>query len=289
MGLLAAQLESFLMVSTLSNVSLAAKRLHLSQPAVTKQLRALEHTVGVALLVRTARGVRLTPAGELLRDYAQRSAALLDECQASLSDLMSGDLGTLRIGAGVTTSMFQLPAWIRSYRQRWPRVDIRVRTGSSREIAELVRAREVDCGFVTSEIKHRELSARRLYSEEIVLVASASTGHPARVALESVPLIMFPEHAGFRRFLERAFNAAGLHAQVKMEIDSVEATKALLLIGLGAAFLPAVAVQRELAQKQLQRLSVQGLPRLRRHTSLLLREDRSPSAALGKFLSVVRA
>jgi DNA-binding transcriptional LysR family regulator len=289
MALLASPLESFLTVAATSSISRAAKRLHLSQPAVTKQVRALEHTVGVKLLVRSARGVRLTAAGELLRDAARRSAALLDECQVSLADLAAGDLGKLSIGAGVTTSIFQLPGWLRSYRRRWPRVDIRVRTGSSRDVAELVREREVDCGFVTSEIKQRALIARRLYSEEIVLVAAPSLKLPARAVLESVPLIMFPEHSGFRRFLERAFAAAGLHAQVKMEIDSVEATKALLAIGLGAAFLPAVAVQREFQQKQLRRLAVQGLPRLRRHTSLLLREGRSPSAALANLLRIVSA
>jgi DNA-binding transcriptional LysR family regulator len=287
MAMLASPLESFLTVAAASSVSRAAKRLHLSQPAVTKQVRALEHTLGVKLLERTARGVRLTAAGELLRSYARRSAALLDECQASLADLAAGDLGKLAIGAGVTTSIFQLPAWLRSYRRRWPRVDVRVRTGSSRDVAELVREREVDCGFVTSEIKQRALIVRRLYSEEIVLVAAPSLQLPARPGLDSVPLIMFPEHSGFRRFLERALAEAGLHPQAKMEIDSVEATKALLAIGLGAAFLPAVAVQRELQQRQLRRLAVQGLPRLRRYTSLLLREDRVPSAALKRFLSVV--
>jgi DNA-binding transcriptional LysR family regulator len=288
MVMLAAQLESFLAVAAASSISRAAKRVHLSQPAVTKQVRALEQALGAKLLVRTARGVRLTPAGELLRDYARKCAALLDECQIALADLAAGNAGKLTIGAGVTTSIFQLPAWLRSYRRRWPRVDVRVRTGSSREVAELVRAREVDCGFVTTDIKHPELIAERLYSEEIVLVAAASLGLPARAELSRVPLIMFPEHTGFRRFLDRAFAAAGLHAQVKMEIDSVEATKAFLAIGLGAAFLPAAAVRGELRAKQLSRLAVQGLPHLRRHTSLLRRDDRTPSTALERFLTVIR-
>ena len=287
MGLLASQLESFLAVAADSSISRAARRLHLSQPAVTKQVRALEHALGAKLVERTARGVRLTAAGELLRDYGRRSAAMLDECQIALADLASGNAGKLTIGAGVTTSIFQLPDWLRSYRRQWPRVDVRVRTGSSRTVAELVRAREVDCGFVTTEVTHPELVARRLYSEQILLVAAPSLRLPARVPLEQVPLIVFPEPSGFRRFLERSFSAAGLHAQVKMEIDSVEATKALLAIGLGAAFLPEAAVRRELEHKQLRRVTVQGLPVLRRHTSLLRREDRSPSTALSRFVSVV--
>lgn len=212
---------------------------------------------------------------------------MLDECQIALADLAAGNAGKLTIGAGVTTSIFQLPTWLRGYRRQWPRVDVRVRTGSSRTVAQLVRGREVDCGFVTSEVAHPELVARRLYSEQILLVAAPRLRLPARVPLAQVPLIVFPEPSGFRHFLERAFSAAGLHAQVKMEIDSVEAMKALLAIGLGAAFLPEAAVQRELEHKQLRRVTVQGLPVLRRHTSLLRREDRSPSAALSRFVSVV--
>jgi DNA-binding transcriptional LysR family regulator len=287
MSLLASPLESFLVVAAVNSMSTAAKRLHLSQPAVTKQVRALERTLGVKLVVRTPRGVRLTDAGELLRDYARRSAGLLDECQTALGDLAAGNAGTLTIGAGVTTSMFQLPAWLGRYRRQWPRVDIRVHTGSSDVITELVRGREVDCGFVTSEQQHAELIVERLYSEAIWLVASPTARLSSRVQLSDVPLILFPSHTGFRRYLDRAFATAGLRAHVKMEIDSVEATKSLVAIGLGAAFLPAAAVSQELQTKQLRKLAVSGLPVLRRHTALLRRKDRTPSRALANFLDVV--
>jgi DNA-binding transcriptional LysR family regulator len=288
MSLLATPLESFLTVAAVSNISVAAKRLHLSQPAVTKQLRTLEQALRVKLVQRTARGIRLTTAGELLRDYGKRSANLLDECQLALGELAAGDAGRLSIGAGVTTSMFQLPEWLSVYRQRWPRIDICVRTGSSSSVAELVQAREIDCGFVTSDIAHRELESERLYAEDIVLVVAAEAPYRARVALEDVPLIMFPAHAGFRHFLERSFAAVGLTPHVKMEIDSVEATKSLVTVGLGAAFLPAAAVRRELEAAQLRRVQVLGLSRLRRYTSMLRRKDRLSSTALNQFMRLVR-
>lgn len=287
MTLLHSQLESFLAVAAVSSVTDAAKRLHLTQPAVTKQVRGLERTLGVQLLERSARGVRLTEAGELVHDYGRRSAALLDECRAALDDLTQGGTGRLAIGAGVTTSMFQLPQWLSSYRRQWPAVDVAVRTGSSAAVAELVRQREIDCGFVTSDVPRRELSIQSLYSEDVVLVVSASAQYPARVALESVPLIMFPRHAGFRRFLDRAFSVAGITAQVKMEIDSVEATKSLVEVGLGGAFLPLTAVRLELQHERLVRLRVKDMPRLRRRTMLVRREDRRPSRALKHFLSVI--
>ncbi|HKP62917.1 MAG TPA: LysR family transcriptional regulator substrate-binding protein [Polyangiales bacterium] len=193
----------------------------------------------------------------------------------------------MTIGAGVTTSMFQLPRWLRSYRRQWPAVDIHVHTGTSQAVADLVRSREVDCGLVTSETKDAELIAERLFSEEIWLVAAAAGRHPARVRIERVPLIMFPSHTGFRRYLERSLAAAGLEPHVKMEIDSVEATKSLVSVGLGAAFLPAAAVRREVKARQLRRLGVIGLPTLRRNTTLLRRRDRTPSKALQNFLKII--
>ncbi|MET0384308.1 MAG: LysR family transcriptional regulator, partial [Polyangiales bacterium] len=117
MTLLAPQLTSFLAVAEVQNISTAAKRLHLSQPAVTKQLRALEVTLGVKLVQRTGRGVRLTDAGELLREHGRRSAALLAECQAALAELATGQVGKLTLGAGVTTSALQLPGWLSRYRR----------------------------------------------------------------------------------------------------------------------------------------------------------------------------
>jgi len=120
-------------------------------------------------------------------------------------------------------------------------------------------------------------------------VVSKQAALGARVRLEQVPLIMFPEHSGFRRFLDRAFSAAGLVPRVQMEIDSVEATKSLISAGLGGAFLPEPAVRRELARAELRRLTVHGLPSLHRHTSVLRRKDRPASRALTQFLDVVRA
>jgi DNA-binding transcriptional LysR family regulator len=185
--------------------------------------------------------------------------------------------------------MFQLPDWLRRYRKRWPNVDLRIHTGESRAVAELVRSRAVDCGFVTSRIRQSELTTQCLYSESILLVVSGQAQVPERVSLAQVPLIMFPAHAGFRRYLERALAAAGLdmEVQVKMEIDSVEATKSLVEVGLGGAFLPEIAVQRELAQGRLRRLTVQGLPTLQRQTSLVRRVDRRPTRVLLNFIDLV--
>src|SRR5688572_31828410 len=123
MDLLSAPVRSFLEVARQGNVSAAARRLGLTQPAVTKQLRALESALGARLVERAGRGVRLTQAGELLRDFARRGAALSEDLTSALLELEQGESGQLTIGAGVTTCVQHLPPWLREFRRAHPGID----------------------------------------------------------------------------------------------------------------------------------------------------------------------
>src|SRR6185436_7184698 len=193
MDLLHPPLRSFLEIARLGAVGQAARALGLTQPAVTKQLRALEATLGCALVRRVGRGVRLTAEGQLLVEFGRQSAAALGDFAVALIELQEGRSGTLRLGAGVTTSVQHLPPWLREFRRRYPGVDVSVRTGTSREVEEWVVQAEVDFGFVTSEPRQPGLVARRLFTEEIVLVVEPGSVESRSVALESLPLILFPK------------------------------------------------------------------------------------------------
>ncbi|MET0410027.1 MAG: LysR family transcriptional regulator [Polyangiaceae bacterium] len=287
MDLLSPPLRGFLQVAALGSVSQAARALGLSQPAVTKQLRALEAALDGPVIERFGRGVRLTARGVVLLDHARRAALLLDDCASALAELDAGNSGTLVVGAGVTTSILQLPPWLGELRRRYPGIDISVRTGSSHDVERWVVAGEIDVGFMTSEVRRPQLVVRRLFEEEIVLVASAGSARRAPVALSELPLILFPRATGFRSYLDQRFAARRLTVNVKMEIDSVEAIKSFVAIGLGAAFLPLGAVRDELARGQLVRLEPSGLGRLRRRTALVWRQDRKPTFALRSFLEIV--
>jgi DNA-binding transcriptional LysR family regulator len=280
-------LRSFLQVAELQSVSAAAKRLSLTQPAVTKQIRALEAALECSLLERAGRGIRLTPAGELLAEYGRRSAAVLEEFRQVLGDLQQGKSGKLSIGAGVTTSVLLLPSWLRELGRRFPGIDVSVRTGTSHEVEAWVAAAELDLGFVTSEPRRGELVARPVFEEEIVLVVEPAAGRRERVRLEELPLILFPRATGFRSYLEQRWLERGLSPQVKMETDSVEAIKSFVAVGLGASFLPLSTVEEELRRGVLARVTALGMGPLRRRTTLIRRPDRRPSFAVRSFLEIV--
>jgi DNA-binding transcriptional LysR family regulator len=276
---------SFLKVAELGSVSRAAQALHLSQPAVSKQLRALEQALGARLLERSGRGVKLTPEGALVADYGRQSAALLDDCERALRELGTEQAGSLVLGAGATTCIFQLPRWLRQLRAERPSVDVTVRTGTSSVIEALVLEREVDLGLVTSPVGSRALKERVLFREEIVLVVARDFDQPRE--LEALPLILYPQSTGFRAYLDQKVGAARLARRVKMETDSVEAIKSFVASGLGASFLPRSAVANELAARALRRIVLPGLPKLQRSTRVVRRRDRALNSTAARFLQIL--
>lgn len=289
MDLLAAPVRSFLEIVRLGSVSRAARAVGLSQPAVTKQIRALEAALGSPLLERSGRGVRLTPPGELLSDFARRGARVFEEFSQALGELTRGESGKLTLGAGVTTCVQHLPPWLREFRRRHPGIEITVSTGTSRAVEEWVVSSEVDLGFVTSEPRLTELVVKRLFEEEIVLVVEPSAARREPVALESLGLILFPKNTGFREYLDQRLGSLGRSLNIKMETDSIEAIKSFVTSGIGASFLPIGMVREELRRGSLARVRARGLGKLERRTSLIWRRDRRQGFAMQSFLGIVAA
>jgi DNA-binding transcriptional LysR family regulator len=243
----------------------------------------------VALVERSGRGVRLTEAGQLVAGYGRRSQALFEECRSLLDDLVSGRAGRLTLGATVTTSIFQLPAWLRELRRRQTGIDVLVHTGTSQVVETAVVDRQVDLGIVTTPAESRDLATKTLYREHVVLVVAAEQKRRAPVLLEHIGLISFPRGNGFRSYLDDKLGAPRMAACTKMESDSLEAIKSFVTAGLGGAFLPLTAVRADLDRGTLTRARVRGLPRLTRATSLIRRRDRPPTTAVRLFLDVLGA
>lgn len=295
------QLRAFLKVAELHSFTQAAEALYFSQPAVTQQIQALEREVGERLFERQGRRVTLTPAGEAFYPFVSRALGLLEEGQAAVSDVQTGLAGRVTLAAGPTTTTFTLPPVLAAFRQACPRVQLIVQTGTSREVTERVVDGRADVGIVTTLYEREELVSTPLFRDEILFVVQG--GHPlatrapgdggrAAAALVAEPFILFPRGTGFRAYVEQWFAARGLAPRVTMELDSVEAVKALVEAGLGAAAIPAVALREELASGRLAPVPVRGEPPLYRQVCRVLRRDRYPSrplTALLEHLDALRA
>ncbi|MEX2184323.1 MAG: LysR family transcriptional regulator [Chloroflexota bacterium] len=293
--MLTAQVEAFLEIARRGNLSRAAEALHVTQPAVTARLQALESEVGSALFRRGRRGMSLTDAGRAFLPYAERAMLALDEGASLVRGLAHGGTGELVLGAAPAVSTYVLPALLVRFTDRHPRVRLVVRTGHSEEILEMALRREIDLGLVR-ELRHPDIESRPLYEDELLLVVHPS--HPfaerGRIAVEEIGgarLILFDRTSSYYDLTNAYFRQAGVVPDGVMELDNIDSAKQMVGQGLGIALLPHTAVASELADGRLAVVALSGAPPVRRRIVAIRRRDlggvAGPAAAFLEILAGV--
>ncbi|MGE5528753.1 MAG: LysR substrate-binding domain-containing protein [Patescibacteria group bacterium] len=286
------QLRTFVRVAAEGSFSRAAQALHLTQPAVSQQVRGLERELGLTLLYRKGKSVSPTRAGEILLEHAQALVAAADRGRAAMDEFRTGRRGRLVLGAGNTTITFRLPRLLREYRRRHGAIEIIVRSGNSDQLLALLAQGQIDLALVTSPVEGSGLQAVPLFDDEIILILQGGHrlgrgGALSPAALVGTPSILFARGSGFRRFLDERFALAGYQPEVVMELDSIEGIKRLVQIGLGISFLPRIAVEEELASGLLCTASVVGLAPTRRTTRAVYRREQYPAEPFRAFLALL--
>jgi DNA-binding transcriptional LysR family regulator len=289
------RLETFRVVAGAGKITVASQQLHLSQPAVTAQLRQLEEQVGTPLFVRGARGVALTAAGRELLDYAQRLHRLLEEAEAAMRRPSGAGAGELALAASTTIASYLLPSLLASFLRRHPGLGVRLEVGNTEQVLGQVRENRVPLGLVEGHARAGGMHLERFVGEELVAVVAAEA--PAafqRVRrpqdLANVPIIWREPGSGTRAVVSRALKRAGLRSSARrgdLQLGGTEAIKAAVALGLGVGILSRWSIQSELA---LGRLRVLPIPKLRieRHFSWVLPVD-GVSGIAGEFLRHARA
>ena len=269
------QIHSYILVATLTSFSKAAELLHLTQPALTRQIKNLEDELGQLLIERRGRSLALTPAGEVFLEYAKQIINLADTARETVHHFTS-IRGRLTIGAGTTNTIFRLPDILKNYRQTYPQVEIRIRNGDSNLISRLVYENAVDLGLVTTVNPTLNLETKMLFPDRILLVAPPgfSRQQLTMEELTAESFILFRSGSGFRRFLDEQFYEYQFIPKVTMELESIEAIIRLVASGLGWAFLPEIAIATELANHELCQVMIGGWKPMIRHTHLIYRRDK---------------
>lgn len=258
------QLAALNAVARLGNVSRAAVELHLTQPAVSIQLKLLEEGAGAPLLERDGRGIRLTGAGELMASYAARILDLWREAGDEIAAQRGVFSGTLRVGA-VTTAEYLLPPLLVVFAAENPKVKVKLRVGNRDEIVRMLAAQEIDVavmGRPPAELKTESAAFAR--HPMAFLVAPQ---HPLmtrrRIGLAEIVeanLLVRERGSGTRTTLERLFKEAAIPLRIGSELSSNEAIKQMCASGFGAAFLSLHTCGLELQAGLLAVLPMAGNP-----------------------------
>ena len=286
-------LESFLTVARTGNLTEAARELHVTQPGLTARLQRLEAELGAELLVRLPRGVRLTEAGRALLPYAERALESLDQGTAAVRDLVRGTGGRIEIGAAPAVSTYVLPRALQRFASEHPAVALGVRTGHSEELLSLVLAEQVQIAIVRT-LRHPEIENTPLYEDEVVLAthpAHAFAGdHAVRVEqLGDQPLILFDPSSSYHELTSAMYRAAGVAPRGVMVLDSIDAAKRMVQLGLGIALLPRSALREELDDGSLAAITVVSTAPVRRQIVAIRRRDSGdPSPALAALVRCVQ-
>ena len=281
------QLEMFRAVAEQGTFTRAADRLHVSQSAVSRQVQLLEDELGGVLLRRTARGVTLTEAGELLLRMTHRVEKDVEEGLAEISQSHALKRGRLHLGGGMTVCLYILPRLLKRFRRLYSGVDLQVTTGSSEKILERVRAQEVDLGLLTLPIVAKDLEVVPVMKEEMVVVTAP--GHPlsrertvdAR-SLGRFPLVLYEAGSNTRKVLDQFFLEEGLQAEVAMETENVEIIKAMVAINLGVTIVPFTPVAKDVRSGRLAVRRLRGRRLLRETGWVFLKAE--PRRAVTELL-----
>ncbi|MGH7354284.1 MAG: LysR substrate-binding domain-containing protein, partial [Candidatus Rokuibacteriota bacterium] len=247
------QVEAFLAVGTFGGFRRAADALRVTQPAVSARIKALEESLGVALFDRGGKGLALSPAGRAFRPHAEQLLHAVALARQAVHDLRPQSGGALQIAAALSICTYLLPDVLKRFQAAHPKTLITVRSGHSKEVLEMVLAGEAELGLARS-LQHPEVETLSLRDDPLVLVAGgdARPTRPGRARLEDVaarPLIFFDRGSSDWTLTHGLFRRAGLVPNVVLEVDTIETAKRMVERGIGLAFLPHLAVVREIRRR----------------------------------------
>ena len=286
------ELQVFQAVAAEHSFSRAAVRLHRTQPAVSQAIRRLEEELGERLFDRSSKGGRLTEAGTILLDYAERLTRLRDEAEGAVRELQELRRGRGVFGVNEAAVHILLPI-VLQFREAHPAAQVEMRRVHSRQIPGEVLNRSLDFGFVTFEPAERGLLSVPLGIDALVMLADPK--HPLarrrQITMEEFgrqTVIAHNDYSPRRERVLRLFEEKHAAINIQISLASLDGIKRAVEMGLGVALLPRRCALSEIARKQLVAVRVPqlGMPRDLR---LVYRRTGEVSRAAGAFLSAARA
>ena len=285
-------LRTFLAVAKFGGISKALGEVHLTQPAVSRQIQGLEQYLDAQLFLRRGRYLILTEAGQILEHYATRTFQLLTEAREEIDSLQGLIRGHLRIGAATTVGIYMIPDILGEFKSKHPGIEISLSISNKEEVLRKIKDGVVDLGFAGPPIPYRELAMEPYLEDDMVLVVSPQHRFAAMNTVSTAELteemfILRERGSGTREIIEEELRRAGISLSHTMELGSTEGIKKAVAANLGVSIVSSRAVTLEVMIGSLSAVWVSDLHL--RHTIHMLYLHNNPlsSAVEGfrRFLS----
>ena len=282
------QINAFLAVAELESFSLAAEKLHITQPAVSKRIRQLESSVKAPLFDRVGKRSILTPSGKLFKPHAESILRELQSFRSSMSRQQDTPSGSLSFATSHHIGLHRLPQVLRDFKIRFPRVDLDLRFMDSEDACAAIANNELELAIVTLPEQQDE----RLYCEAIWIdrmVVVMATDHPLANASAITPATMLrhpailPSAGTFtRRIINNLFAGDQRRLEIILETNYLETIKVMVAANLGWSILPQSMVDASLVSHPLLDLDV------RRPLGLVTRRQRTLSLSSTALIELLR-
>lgn len=265
------RLKVFQSVARNLSFTKASQELFVSQPAITKHIQELETCYQVRLFDRQGSKISLTEAGKLLLEHSDKILDCYRKLEYEMHLLHNEYVGELRLGASTTISQYVLPPLLAKFVTKYPKVNLSLLSGNSREIEVALQEHRIDMGLVEGVVRFPNLKYTTFLQDELVAVVNTRSGlslpeEILPVELANVPLVLRERGSGTLDVFERALSQHGLKLSllnVLMYLGSTESIKLFLEHTDCMGIVSIRSVQRELAAGELRIIEIKGMPMLR--------------------------
>jgi len=256
------QLKAFRQVTQTGSFTLAAKKLFLTQPAVSQQIKSLEDSLKIILFDRTEKKIRLTREGEIILSYVRSFFDLYDEIKTVAGHLHSLEKGKISVGATTVIGTYFLPKVIGSFNKKYPGVEINLKVGNSKVIHTLLKNGKIDFGFAGKLSGSVKIKNNIIHREKFFLITSPDNPilkkkNPAITDFLSNPFIFREKGTQTRVIVKKLFQKilGQEHPDKYIELHNLEAAKRMVEGGYGITLVPEIAVKEEISSGLLKRIN----------------------------------
>jgi DNA-binding transcriptional LysR family regulator len=290
------KLKVFCTVAETKSFSKTSEIIHLTQPAVSLQIQALEEIYETKLFDRSSSTVSLTPAGEVLYKYAKEILALYATAEKVIGKLIGLVKGSITIGAGSNIGNYLLPSVITDFKNSNPKIKIHLQVGNTKRVVELLNSGTIDLGLVEGDVVRQKMIVKKLISDELLVIVPPH--HPwakkkeiSITDLTKESFIFREAGSGTRQIIEKFLARHGItphDMKISVVLGSTEAIKDAVESGLGISIISRWAARKESKYGTLRLLSLRE-EKMVRDFSLVINKNTVSSNALDEFLTFLNA
>ena len=285
-------LKIFKEVCETNNMTKAAKKLHMTQPAISQTISNLEEELGVKLFERIKNHLELTYSGRVLCNYSQKIIRMVDESEDLLNQIANLKKGKLRIGASMTIGTYLMPELINQFKNKHEELKMPLMINNTDHIVDSILNNELDIGFVEGPFNSAEITTDFFINDELILIASPDYFNKEKnnIVLEDIAggkFILREKGSGTRDIVKQKLEESRINFKIKHVLNNFEAIKKAIMANLGISILPRLAVKEELKREELIEIELENL-KITREFKIIYHTDKYQSPFFMHFMNFLK-